>query len=204
MYSAGNKKIISTETYNQVVAAVRALKENEATKKYFEANDPFDDSLQRFYQLKFKMPYEGFELRCMCDELIVDHKNKVIYPIDLKTSSHTEWDFFRSFVQWRYDIQARLYWRIIRTNLLKDEYFKDFSFENYRFIVVNKNTLTPLVWEFPHTQAIGTLIDKYGRQYRDPYEIGKVLRQYLDLKRPVPNGIEKNGVNTIDCLYPEP
>lgn len=97
-------------------------------------------------------------------------------------------------------IQARLYWRIIRANMDKDPYFKDFKLADYKFIVVNRNTLTPLVWEFPLTQSIGTLIDENGNEYRDPFEIGKELRGYLDNRPTVPNGISKDGVNTIKCL----
>jgi hypothetical protein len=130
----------------------------------------------------------------------VDYDKKKVYPIDLKTSSHAEWDFQESFTQWQYMIQSRLYWRIIRANMIKDDYFKDFTLEDYRFIVVNKNTLTPLVWEFPLTQSKGTLIDEKGNIFRDPFEIGKELRGYLDYRPPVPNGINKDGVNIIQCL----
>jgi len=104
MYAALGKKILDSETKNQVDAAVRALKESESTKFYFAPNDPFDDSVQRFYQLKFKATFLGIDYRCMSDLIVVDHKNKTIQPIDLKTSSHTEWDFYKSFTQWRYKI----------------------------------------------------------------------------------------------------
>ena len=97
-------------------------------------------------------------------------------------------------------IQARLYWRIIRKNMDKDEYFKDFSLEDYRFIICNPKTLTPLVWEFPLTKSIGTLIDDDGKEIRDPFEIGTELQGYLNLRPPVPNGIDQNGVNIIKCL----
>lgn len=99
MYNAKGKKILDTDTYNKVCAAVRALRESSSTNKYF-ADDTED--LQRFYQLKFKMPVDDFEVRGMLDLVIVDHANKVVYPIDLKTSSTPEWEFFRSFVKWRY------------------------------------------------------------------------------------------------------
>ena len=49
--------------------------------------------------------------------IVVDHNNKTIQPIDLKTSGHPEWDFYHSFILWHYDIQARLYWRIIKDNI---------------------------------------------------------------------------------------
>ena len=132
--------------------------------------------------------------------IVVDYEKKKVFPIDLKTSSKTEWHFEDSFTQWNYMIQARLYWRIIRDCMDRDDYFKDFSLEDYRFIVVNKRTLTPLVWEFPLTTSKGTLVDERGNVYRDPFEIGKELRGYLDLKPPVPNGINKDGINTIECL----
>ena len=97
-------------------------------------------------------------------------------------------------------IQSRLYWRNIRANLDKDSYFKDFELANYRFVVINRRTLTPLVWEFPLTKSYGTLIDQDGNEIRDPFEIGKELRSYLNCRPPVPNGINKDGVNIIKCL----
>jgi hypothetical protein len=83
---------------------------------------------------------------------------------------------------------------------MKDSYFKDFTLMPYRFIVVNKFTLTPLVWEFPLTQSVGTLVDDEGNEYRDPFEIGRELQGYLNLRPPVPNGINKDGINIIKCL----
>ena len=135
----------------------------------------------------------------MSDLLLVDYENKRIYPIDLKTSSHTEWDFFKSFIQWDYQIQARLYWRIIRDNLNRDPYFKDFTLDNYRFIVVNKTTLTPLVWKFPQTQLEGTIVvgNHSSIKLRDPEVIGQELSYYLNNKPQVPVGIVLNGDNDI-------
>ena len=81
-----------------------------------------------------------------------------------------------------------------------DDYFKDFKLADYRFIVVNKNTLTPLVWEFPLTKSVGILVDEKGNEYRDPFTIGEELQGYLNLRPPVPNGINKDGINIINCL----
>lgn len=205
LYLAGNKTIVSSEVYNDVTRAVEALKTSPATAGYFADNQE-NSPIRRYYQLKFKAnlrlkdadPIVGY--RCMMDLAVVDYEDKKIIPCDLKTSSHTEWDFQDSFTQWLYCHQARLYWRVLRANMNKDPYFKDFSLENYRFIVVNKNTLTPLVWEFPLTQAVGTLEDDKGNEYRDPLVIGQELRGYLDLKPAVPNGIDKDGINTITKL----
>lgn len=198
--SAGNKTILNTEDWTNVSNAVRALKESPATKFYFENNNPFDKRYDRQYQLKFKATLEGVDYRCMADLLIVDYDKKVIYPIDLKTSSHTEWDFWQSFLDWDYQIQARLYWRIIRDNLDKDEFFKDFELADYKFIVVNKQTLTPLVWEFPDTKKIGTLEYRHSGAILsliDPFELGRTLSHYLKDKPKVPDNINITEPNNI-------
>ena len=198
--SSSGKTVVDIQTFEDVKACVRALKESPATRGYF-ADDDEMSPIRRYYQLKFRADLEGVGYRNMADLLVVDYENKKVYPVDLKTSlSCSEWDFESNFKKWHYYIQARLYLRIIRVNMDADPYFKDFSLENYRFIIVNPKTLTPLVWEFPLTKALGTLIDDEGNEIRDPYEIGKELRGYLDCKPPVPNGINKDGVNIIKCL----
>lgn len=195
-----NKIILDKETCQDVYNAVNALKESEATKFYFAPNNPFEPNIERFYQLKFKANFDGITYRCMADCLLTDYKNKIIIPIDLKTSGHAEWDFYKSFVDWNYQCQARLYWRIIRQNLDKDNYFKDFKLLDYRFIVVNKKTLTPLVWVFPDTKTVGTYTTGKNNQIvmRDPLEIGTELNRYLTEKRDVPVGIYKNTYNNLE------
>lgn len=195
-----DKAIINTETYQNVVACVRALRESPATSGYFADNSELSP-IRRYYQLKFKAVLDKVGYRCMSDLLCVDYENKRVFPIDLKTSmSCVEWDFEQNFKKWHYYIQARLYWRIIRANMDADDYFKDFSLEDYRFIIINPKTLTPLVWEFPLTKSIGSLVTDDGYEVKDPCVLGSELRAYLDCKPPVPNGIIKDGINTIKCL----
>lgn len=199
LFVAGDRCIIDTQTYQDVVNAVRALKEGSSTKLYFADDNPFEPDIERLYQLKFKGEFDGITYRNMADLIIVNHKEKWVKPVDLKTSSHTEWDFYKSFVDWRYDIQARLYWAIIRQNMDKDEYFKDFKLLDYDFIVVNKRTLTPLVWNCPFTRAQGTL--KFGKngqiEMRSPFVIGKELNSYLTSRPKVPIGISETGANDL-------
>lgn len=195
-----DKTIISNDTFQQCLACVRALREAPATMHYFADDDAFSP-VRRYYQLKFAAKFDGVGYRNMADLLVVDYEKKVVWPIDLKTSMGcTEWDFEQNFKKWHYYIQARLYWRIIRANMDADPYFKEFSLEDYRFIICNPKTLTPLVWQFPLTKAVGTLIDDDGKEIRDPFEIGKELQGYLDLRPQVPNGISQDGVNIIRCI----
>ena len=97
------------------------------------------------------------------------------------------------------DIQARNYWRLIRSTMDADDYFKDFKLLDYRFIVVNRVNFKPMVWEFPLTQTVGDIdIDTptgYKIHWRDPYTIGNELRQYLDNPPRLPFGTKP--VNNI-------
>ena len=195
-----DKTLVTQKMYQDVLNCVRALKESPATASYFADNDMLSP-IRRYYQLKFKAELDGVPYRCMADMIAVNYEKKIIYPCDLKTSSTEEWNFEKSFVKWHYLIQAMLYWKLIRYNLNKDPYFKDFKLHDYRFIVVNPRTLTPLVWEFPLTQAEVDLVDDDGNVWKHPLTLGKELYDYLMRRPRVPNGVSLTGVNTITCLH---
>lgn len=102
LYIAGDRTILDTSTYQDVCNAVEALRNSESTSYYFANNNPFEPNIERLYQLKFKATLNGIDYRCMPDLLYVDYEKKLIIPIDLKTSGHSEWDFYKSFVDWSY------------------------------------------------------------------------------------------------------
>lgn len=177
-YIAENKTIINTELHTQILQAVKALKTSPVTKDYFAEDNPWDNNIERLYQLKFRADLNGIEYKCMMDECIVFYDKKIIIPIDLKTScSCKEEEFYLNFLKYHYSLQSRLYVRILRANLDQDEYFKDFKILNYRFIFCNKDSCSPLVWEFAETHSKGTLY--YGRHKQiglpDPEDLGKEL-----------------------------
>lgn len=198
LYLSEGKTILNSYVYQDVLNTVDKLRSSDATRFYFEADNVFDDNIERLYQLKFKATLNGVDYRCMSDLLIVIHDKKLVVPVDLKTSYKPEWDFYKSFVEWRYDIQGRLYWRIIRYNMDQDPYFKDFKLADYRFIVANKKTLTPLVWLFEGTQKIGDIVTKDNVILRDPFTIGEELNGYLIERPAVPNGIELIKPNKLE------
>lgn len=199
LYISNNKTLLDTKTYEDVQNSVQTLKESDATKFYFQTDNPFDD-IERLYQLKFKSTFNGINYRIMADLIIVNHKEKWVMPIDLKTSSHYEWDFHKSFIDWNYQIQARLYWATLRQNMDNDEYFQDFELKDYRFIVINRKTLTPLVWECPFTQRSGTL--ELGKNkniiLRHPFTIGEELSYYLKYNPKTPKGINITNLNNLE------
>lgn len=201
LQSVGDKTVIDTDTYMDALKCVQALKEDDTTKWYFAENTPFDTNISRDYQLKFKTKLTNLEYRCMADLLIVDYDKKEIIPVDLKTSSSNEWDFTKTFVKWQYQIQARLYWRIIRQCMDHDEFFKDFKLCDYRFIVINRNNLVPLVWEFNMSATPGLLVfgEHYDIKFVDPEILGEELNEYMTSEYRAPkdiNFVEPNSLTT--------
>ena len=96
-------------------------------------------------------------------------------------------------------IQAKLYYRTIRANMDRDEYFKDFKLANYRFIVCNGENLDPLVWEDTMTTSWGDLYFGKNKQIlmRDPYNIAKELNYYLSTGPKRPMGIVEDKPNNL-------
>ena len=82
----------------------------------------------------------------MLDIVKVNHLYKTIIPIDLKTTGKPEYKFNGSYFEWNYWIQSPLYSRVLKDNLLKDEFFKDYELLPFRFVVINKLSLSPMVW----------------------------------------------------------
>jgi hypothetical protein len=195
---AVGKEIISHEVYDDAISTVMALRNHPLISKYLGTTDGDTEFL---YQLKFKTNLDGLEVKFMPDLLIVMHASKTIIPVDLKTSSFPEYDFPKRYLENRYDIQSRLYYRALNKVLSEDDYFKDFKLGTFKFIVVNKSTLNPLSFRDEKCMVNGDIVLEFksGRKtiLRDPITIGKELQEYLDNPTNVPIGIENNQSNNI-------
>lgn len=197
---AGDKTVLSQSDYSDVMACVDELKTNPATKYFFSSN-PFETHIEKVFQLKFRAEFQGIPVRCMFDEIIVDHTNKLIYPVDLKTSGHPEEEFRDSFVTWRYDIQSKLYSYILKECIDKDDYFKDFVIQPYQFVVINRRTVAPIVWVFDKNFSSSDLMDKNGNILRDWRKILRDLHYYLNNNSKYCREAAENGCNLyIDNL----
>lgn len=176
------KTLISQKDYDDAVKCKEAFYTSPYTAWYFAESEESDT--ENYYQLKFKNTDKntGITYRAMADLIRVCHSQKIVFPCDVKTSSKPEEQFFKSFLQYNYGLQSRNYWRLIRAAMDNDPYYKEFKLADYRFLVVNRNTLTPMAWVDNKTQALGNVVYKTqsGHVYtiRDPYVIGLELTRY--------------------------
>lgn len=167
----GDKTLISLNLYKEAKDCVDELKSNEYTKWYFEDNNPFDPTIERFYQLKFKGSYQYIPLRMMADLIIVDNVKKEIIPCDLKTSYKHESEFFKSYLEWAYYHQSNLYSYIIRQNIEKHSAFRGYTIKPYRFIVISRGSKSPMVWEDTSS---------YSRQQKYTLPSGYIIPNWQD------------------------
>lgn len=196
----GNRTVVSDDVYQEVLAVVGALKGHVQTSKYLQHTKE-DSDVEFLYQQKFLINLDGLDVRCMFDLLIVNHTKKIIVPIDLKTSSMLEYDFPKKYLENRYDLQSRLYCRILKNIIKNDDYFKDFTITNFRFMVINKNNRLPLMFTDDYSFVKGDIEIKFKsgsvKVLRDPVTIGKELQKYLNDEPVVPDGIEIYGLTSI-------
>lgn len=197
---AKGKTIVSSKAYTEVLDTVNTLYNHTYIGKYFKKPSGNKEIL---FQTKFKTTLSGIWVRCMFDGLMIDYNNKVIIPFDLKTTSLPEYEFAKKYLENRYDIQSRLYWAILRQVMNNDKYFKDFELCSFRFVVINKDRLQPLVFNDGNSLVQNKDIElkfKSGRitTLRDPITIAIELFNYLDWNSQVPSSIRTDALNSLD------
>lgn len=200
---AGERTVINQSDYDDAITCVNELRTNNLTKTFFNVN-PWETDIEKVFQLKFKASFEGIPVRCMFDILFVDHKAKVIYPIDLKTTGYPEEEFQHSFMKWRYDIQAMLYTYILQECIKGDPYFSQFKIQHYQFIVINRRTVAPIIWKFHGNFGTVDLKDEGGNIYRNWRKILTDLNYYLNSSnlKYSKEVIENNCIMQIKSLVP--
>ena len=200
----GDKVLMSSSDFNLAQECVQALKTNPFTRRYF-ADNPFEPWVEGHFQLKFKLENNSnskYNIRCMFDRMIVDHKKKTIQPIDIKTTGKPEETFEDSFITWRYDLQATMYSYILRKICDKDEYFKDFTILPFMFICINRFQKTPLCWEFDTNLLIKNRKDKSGKVYKSWLQLLQEMAWHIENQR-YDYSYESymlKGVRKLNCL----
>ena len=196
------KTFISTYEYNNANECKEVLFTSPFTKDIFNISK-FNTNIKLHYQLKFKTKFNDYpEVRCMFDAIIVNHSEKIIIPIDLKTTGKNESEFQNSFISSNYYLQATLYTQILQKVISSDNYFKDFKIAPYKFIVINSDSLSPMIWEFPLNKYEGDFEDNYGNKYESWRKLAVKLNWHLEtgITNYSYDAYNNKGVGYIECL----
>lgn len=198
--TSGNRTVISKDECKEIFDTYSALKSTPYTREFFIEDNPFT-KVKKYNQVKFKTILDNnIEYKCMFDIIMVDYDKKIIIPVDLKTSSAAEYKFYENFVTFHYDIQARLYTRILEKIIRADDYFRDFKVTNFVFICVSRYRKQPLKWVFDLSKEKGNIsIPTYSKlvEFKDPEILGKEIHEYLSKEATNPKEITEVGYNNI-------
>lgn len=139
-----NKQILSTEQKMLVDSIEMSLKTNEHTGIYFKTDIYEHEDVDIYYQYPIYFEIDEIPCKALLDILIVDHKTKRIYPIDVKTIGDNVLNFPKSVRRRRYDIQASFYTEAVKSL----SQYADYVVENFMFIVEStKSVGNPILFK---------------------------------------------------------
>lgn len=146
MIAHGKKTFIGAAEAKMLDAMKKQLLDDPAIAKYFI---PHEDT-----ELHFQLPVYWDEtvvikganidvpVKVLFDAVLVDHKNKTIHPVDLKTTGDSVYKFPHSFKFYKYYLQASMYtsglyhWKA-------EQGLTYYEVQPFRFIVAEKAVQNP-------------------------------------------------------------
>jgi hypothetical protein len=187
---AGKGKIIvDAELMFTANKLVNDLKTNEYTKKYFIPEEGVDLHFQvpilwsfPFYPL----PYEGspkpaiVHAKSLLDILRIDHREKVIQPVDLKTGAES---FYKGYFRYKRYLQGSMYHDATVQMFIEDEaVMQEYSIENTRFIHADTNLVYPPT--IFRMSDVDTNIGRTGRSHMSSLDVSQYGIHTLNLVPP--------------------
>lgn len=139
-----------------------------------------------YYQAKLQQTIDEVPYKCMFDVLLVDYTNKNILPIDIKTTSKLEYEFPKSYLQYKYYIQANLYTDMLQYIVNTYPDFKEYTIKPFTFIVINKVSQTPMIWQH-----------SYMSELPDYKPYAKEIHTIFSNNLSYPIGVSNTKVNSI-------
>ena len=186
----GDKVLVTAQDYDDALACYGAISDSPAAALMLNRPADWFFGKEVHHQLKFRMTDEetGIDFRAMLDSVVVDHKTKEITPADLKTSSGREYMFPAAFVKWKYYIQGELYRHILKTKVESCPEFNGYTVKNFTFVVVNRESRTPLIWEYDC---------RHADWMEDWRELAKSLSEQITYGTELPIGVSQDCYNSI-------
>lgn len=167
------KDVISEEDLNLAKYLLNVLYTHDYSKSI--VSPPL--KITSFNQLALKFEIDGVTCKVLLDFLQVDHKNKTLQPIDLKTG--TKANFLENYFKYYYWLQGALYYLSIV--YLKETYkeLADYAVLPFKFLYLSRNrSNTPLIY----TMSIESIKDFTSGyyDYRTQFKKGIIplLREY--------------------------
>lgn len=166
------KILIKPEMWKHASHTAATLISHPYTAKYFAKNVP---GVEIIYQYKFDTVVNGRRCKGMLDCLVINHRAKLIFPVDLKTGESPCKDFPMLYTMHRYYIQGALYREALKAIVDLDFDLAGYDVKLFEFVYISKlNPNRPmrfLVDEDMHQAALNGFTDRYGYEFRGVYSL---------------------------------
>lgn len=194
------KKIVSKKDWDDAAQMYRIFREDEYLKTIFVTKNTED--IEYLYQPQFLVDYETefhgmVKVKCMFDLLIVNHKEKTIRPVDLKTSSMPAYDFADHFVKMRYDIQADEYVDVLRLVIDKIPEYQDYTILPYLYTDISRTDMVPVTYEYDTTVGLSFTKGEKTYTYKRWNELLEEILEYEESHAVAPSYISVKGPNDL-------
>lgn len=166
MKNSKDKDIINALDLLEAREVATTLKTHNFSKHHY-IND-----YENIYQYKIEFSYNNFNFLGYIDLLSIDHQKKRIYMKDLKTGTDPSIDFQKSFLKWRYYLQACIY-SLAHEKIMKDLKLKGYKLMPFQFIYISRFEKKPLTWVMTPEWEAGALhgFNHKGYTYRGLNEL---------------------------------
>ena len=166
------KILIKPEMWQHAAHTAATLITHKYTAKYFQHNVP---GVEIIYQYKFDTVVNGHRVKGMLDCVVINHKAKLIFPVDLKTGESPCKDFQMLFTAHRYYIQGALYREALKSIVDNDFDLMGYEVKPFEFVYISKlNPNRPMkfiVDEDMHIASLNGFTDRFGYEYKGVYPL---------------------------------
>jgi hypothetical protein len=133
-------KTLITSSELELGKELASILETHEFSKYI-----FDNNLTRINQYKFEITYKKCKFRGIIDMVLIDHENKTVQLIDLKTGQDNAENFMNSFIKYRYYFQEFLYMKSFDI-ICKDLGLEGYTVLPFQFLYIGRKQKLPLIY----------------------------------------------------------
>lgn len=199
------KKIVSKLDWEDAIEMARVFRQDKYLQNLFGVKNTED--IEYIYQAQFAtemiLPSNRVvNVKIMPDLLKINHKEKTIQPVDLKTSTIPAWNFKENFLKFRYDLQASVYTDVLRKIISTCDDVKDYTILPYLFTDISRSDKVPVTYLYDQTseeQANGftMTIGEKTYSYKHWTTLLDEIINYKETEAKVPSYITTEGPNDI-------
>lgn len=193
------KEVVSEEDWNDAVKMANIFHHDDYLKTIFGKDK---NGIEYIYQPQFVVSFDidskEVNVKCMFDVLVVNHNDRTIQPVDLKTSQNPAYSFSENFVKLRYDIEAELYTDVLTRFIeTKATEYSDYTILPYLFTDISRSDMVPVTYQYEPRNGFSYTKGDKVYQYKGWKELLSEILIYEANNAVVPSGIVTDGPNDL-------